>query len=547
MQNHSITLPEFFQNGMIFQRGKEIRIFGQALPGAEITAAFYETDHSGADSDFSLSKTAGDSLLSGTASADKDGHFLLTMPPLPAAENLSLSLSVRGVDELPIFLNDISFGDIWLAGGQSNMEFFLKYDQDFEAVQKLPGNPKIHMYNVPQRAFAGHNTHNKTGYGYWFRDNDTAVSVFSAPAYSFAREIQASTGVPIGIIGCNWGGSTASAWVPESVLQKEPLSIYLKEYEEAANAMPADAQKEASLTGWAFEETDQHQKDFEPLMYGMERKDQFVYMKEHAEDPVVPMGPYNMNRPGGLYHHMLSTLIPFSIKGVLWYQGETDAETKADIYDQLLTALIGDWRSEWRDDFPFLLVQLAPFGKWLSCNSKNYAIIRQKQELVAHTVPDVFLTGIMDLGSYYDIHPKQKMEVGRRLALLARGHVYGEPLLCDAPEAISAILEKDGTIHISFKNAEGLSLGNGPSEFLISSDSSLAHAIKPTAVQVSGTEVILTVDTHESLLTSASSETSGGLSRNLTVTLADQDYAEIHLQNQAGLTALPFHLPVERR
>ena len=81
MQNHSITLPEFFQNGMIFQRGKEVRIFGQALPGAEITAAFYETDHSGADSDFSLSKTAGDSLLSGTASADKDGHFLLTMPP----------------------------------------------------------------------------------------------------------------------------------------------------------------------------------------------------------------------------------------------------------------------------------------------------------------------------------------------------------------------------------------------------------------------------------------------------------------------------------
>ncbi len=529
MQNHSITLPEFFQNGMIFQRDKEIRIFGQALPGTEITAAFYEANISGAGTG---------SALSGSAMADKDGQFLLAMSPLPAAENLTLSLSVKGTDEPPVLLSDISFGDIWLAGGQSNMEFFLKYDQDFEAVQKLPRNPKILMYNVPQRAFAGHNTHNKTGYGYWFCDNDTAISTFSAPAYSFAREIQASTGVPIGIIGCNWGGSTASAWVPESVLQKEPLSIYLKEYEEAARAMPADALKEASLTGWAFEETDQHQKDFEPLMYGMDRKDQFVYMKEHAEDPVVPMGPYNMNRPGGLYHHMLSALIPFSIKGVLWYQGETDAETKADIYDQLLTALINDWRSEWKDDFPFLLVQLAPFGKWLSCNSKNYAIVRQKQALVAHTVPDVFLTGIMDLGSYYDIHPKQKMEVGRRLALLARGHVYGESLLCDAPEAVSALLYKDGTIHITFKNAEGLFLGNGPSDFLISADSSAGHAIKPAAVQVSGSEVILTVD---------APEVSGGLSEDLTVSLADQDYAEIHLQNQAGLTALPFHLPVERR
>lgn len=144
----------------------------------------------------------------------------------------------------------------------------------------------------------------------------------------------------------------------------------------------------------------------------------------------------------------------------------------------------------------------------------------------------------MDLGSYYDIHPKQKMEVGRRLALLARGHVYGESLLCDAPEAVSALLYKDGTIHITFKNAEGLFLGNGPSDFLISADSSAGHAIKPAAVQVSGSEVILTVD---------APGVSGGLSEDLTVSLADQDYAEIHLQNQAGLTALPFHLPVERR
>ena len=528
MNRHSITLPTFFKSGMIFQRDKEIHIYGDAAPLAAIAADFYSADNS----------TSGrlHPILSGKANADASGHFLLTLPPLPASESLSLQIYAENTGEPPILLTDISFGDIWIAAGQSNMEFFLKYDKDFEAVSRLPRNPEIHMFNMPQQAFCGHSSHNRSGYGYWFRDDDSAVNTFSAPAYSFAREIQEAAGIPIGIIGCNWGGSSASAWVPEEVLQKPPLDTYLKAYEDAVRDTCSDAIREVSLAGWTFEDSLQHSIAFEPLLYGISRAEQLTYMKEHETDPVIPMGPYNFNRPCGLYEQMLSSLIPFSIKGVLWYQGESDAGELAPMYDKLLSGLIRAWRNKWQDNFPFLLVQLAPFGEWLSCDSKGYAIVREKQELTASTLPDVFLTGIMDLGSYYDIHPKEKMEVGRRLALLARGHVYGEPILCDSPKAVSASLTEEGTILVSFAHAEGLNPGKGGSDFLLHTEGKDPQSVPPAAVKINGTDVILTPPDTLSL-------TDGPCS----VSLGYRDYAEIHLQNAAGLTALPFQLPVQRR
>ena len=142
----------------------------------------------------------------------------------------------------------------------------------------------------------------------------------------------------------------------------------------------------------------------------------------------------------------------------------------------------------------------------------------------------------MDLGSYYDIHPKEKMEVGRRLALLARGHVYGEPILCDSPKAVSASLTEEGTILVSFAHAEGLNPGKGSSDFLLHTEGKDPQSVPPAAVKISGTEVILTPPDTLSL-------TDG----SCRVSLGYRDYAEIHLQNAAGLTALPFQLPVQRR
>jgi sialate O-acetylesterase len=519
MDAKKLQLAEIFQSGMMLQRDKEIILWGEAPAGVAVTAGLYPSG-------------ASEPAVSGSGQADENGDFKLTLPAQSTGKGFSIRLTAGAEDSGILILDDIIFGDIWLAAGQSNMEFFLRYDKDWEKTKQLPRNPKIRMFNMPQRAYEGHTTHNKAGYGYWFDDSDAATEYFSAPAYSFARNVQEATGVPIGLIGCNWGGSSASTWVPEQVLQNPPLNSYLKEYEDAVAGISEEKLKADSMAGWAFEDSEQHGKDFEPLVYGRDRDWQLTYMKQHAGDPVIPMGPYNFNRPAGLYHTMLSKLIPFPIKGALWYQGESDSADRAPYYDKLLTGLIEDWRREWNDPFPFLQVQLAPFGEWLDCNSAGYALVREKQETVADTVPDVYLASIMDIGSYYDIHPKEKMEVGRRLALLARGHVYGEQgLVCDAPRAVSATLNGSGQIDVAFQHAEGLTIDGQKSDWSITVN---GQEILPTDTTVQGSHIILTLPQP---VTDSSTP--------LYVSLGHKDYAEIHIHNVSGLSVMPFHLKIE--
>ena len=123
------------------------------------------------------------------------------------------------------------------------------------------------------------------------------------------------------------------------------------------------------------------------------------------------MGPYNVGRPGGLYHQMLEKIIPFSARGVLWYQGESD-EGHAEIYDRLFTAMIRCWRKSFGQELPFLYVQLAPYGWWLGGTGEKYPELRRRQEMVGESVPGAYMASIMDLGMYEDIHPKHKKEVG---------------------------------------------------------------------------------------------------------------------------------------
>jgi sialate O-acetylesterase len=533
MDAKKLQLAEIFQSNMMLQRDKEMILWGTAAPGATVTAGLYAGS--------SQNETA-EPAASGSAKADANGDFKLTLPAQSAGEGFFLRVTAdlnapqlsgagQSADAERLVLENISFGDIWLAAGQSNMEFFLRYDKDWEKTKLLPRNPKIRMFNTPQRAYEGHTTHNKMGYGYWFTDSDKGTEVFSAPAYSFARNVQEATGIPIGLIGCNWGGSSASTWVPESVLEAAPLNAYLKEYEDAVAGIPEEKLKEDSLSGWDFEDSAQHGKDFEPLMYGQDRDWQLAYMEEHAQDPVIPMGPYNFDRPAGLYHTMLSKLIPFPIKGVIWYQGESDSANRAPYYDKLLTGLIEDWRKEWNDTFPFLQVQLAPFGEWLACTNDGYALVRQKQQIVSDTVPDVYLASIMDIGSYYDIHPKEKMEVGRRLALLARGHVYGEKdLLCDAPRAIRATRNGNGQIDVEFAHAEGLTIEEKKSDWVITDGT---QAMQPAEIAAAGSHILLTLP-----------QPLADQSTPLTVSLGDKDYAEIHIHNASGLSAMPFCMNV---
>lgn len=521
-QNNLLTLAPIFQSGMVLQREKPIVIWGCAPAGTTVTI---QLDYPAEQTPDTAGRRAADTeqLSEGThTEVSPNGTWRCTLSPQDAGENYRLTVLCSSPDTEPLVLENVSIGDVWLAGGQSNMEFFLRYDADWENVRKYDKNPQIHMYNVPQLAFAGH-AKDTAGYGFWFTEGEPGFDSFSAPGYSFARNIQPHLQVPIGIIGCNWGGTTATAWLDESCLSKEPLNVYLQEYEAAVKEYTPEKLEELSLKAWKFEDSPQHCADFMPLLYGRDRAWQEDYMKKHENDPVIPMGPWNINRPGGLYHEMLESLIPFSIKGVLWYQGESDSG-HADIYDQLMEALITCWRGQWKDDFPFLFVQLAPFGVWLDCDSKGYTQVRQKQELVSKTVPHTGMVSIMDIGSYYDIHPKQKMEVGRRLALLARGKVYGEDILCESPEFLSA--ERTGqTITLQFRNGGALHcIEDAPiSGFVLQQQD---KEVPIDSVVIQDETIVLRVDA----LTADP----------CTVDFAWADYAVVNVHNSAGLPIKPF-------
>lgn len=556
-----LTTTPIFQSHMVLQREKPIVVKGQAPAQAQVSVCLQTSDGTANADTFAASVFGNDQASLGS--------WQCTLPPQPACENAVLTITCDHPSCETITLTQVSIGDIWLACGQSNMEFFLRYDADWDTVKTYEKNPKIHMYNVPQLAFSGQQR-DTTGYGCWLQEGDIGFVTFSAPGYSFARNIQPHINVPIGIIGCNWGGSTATAWLDESCLEEEPLAVYLREYESALQEYTSEEMTRRSLEGWAFETSLKHTEDFMPLLYGRDRAWQEAYMEDHKADPFVPMGPYNINRPGGLYHQMLEPLIPFAIKGVLWYQGESDAG-HADMYDKLMTSLITWWRSKWNDEFPFLFVQLAPFGVWLDCDSKGYTQVREKQDIVSKTVPHTGMVSIMDIGSYYDIHPKQKMEVGRRLALLARGKVYGEDLLCESAELVSAVREQtDITDHLDCPNTQAekgkttvitLSFANcgelhrkeltydsisaapetaitdgthimtnvtdGITGFLLLQD---GREVPITSITIKGASVVLTTDA----LTDAP----------CTIQFAWADYAVVNLCNEAGLPIKPFRCEV---
>ena len=504
-----IILPQLYQNFMMLQRGKPIIIRGQARNIRQIRVSL--------ESEEPLAQMA----------ADVEGEsFSVWLPPQQAGFERTLSLYADEETEPVLRFDHINIGDIWMACGQSNMEYFLRYDADWNRVKLYPPNPLIRMYNVPRIAYAGQEKmKDLSDSGYWFAEGDRAWETFSAPGYSFAREIAEHQQIPVGIIGCNWGGTPACAWMNEETLSHEPLKIFEEEYrEEVAKYSPEELER-LSMEAEAFSNNFRSDLEWRAVMYGITWEEQVRWVKEHANDPVLPMGPWHHYRPSGLYHTMIEKVAPFAVKGFLWYQGETDSG-HADIYDRTMEALIACFRRTWEnEDLPFLFVQLAPFERWLDCDGGGYVETRIAQEKVSKTVKGAYMASIMDLGDRFDIHPKFKMEVGRRLALLARGHVYGEKILCDPPQFREAVWQGE-QLALTFDNApDGLREGRNPeSGFEVYRR---GERIPVVSLRTEEDRAILTLDT-------------GGDTDGMLLAYGMTSYCCLQLYNSAGLTPKPF-------
>lgn len=435
-----------FTDNMILQRDKPVAVWGTAAPGAAVRVTMQ-------------GRTA-------KATADRCGNWTAICGPFRTS--FCETMTVASGSEMMEYTN-AQVGEVWLAGGQSNMEFHMRYDQDFPAEQSRCANDHIRFFDYPEVSYPSQIEEAdflKTC-GFWRIAAPDQLERFSAVGYYFAKDLWEKLRVPIGILGCNWGGTPAAAWMSREAILSGGGQLLMDEYAKNEQALDLEAYERwfrSDPASWRVDQLDNPINDV--LMRGGSEEElirgfaaiglDMSQAKPEDFQPVI--GPKHERRPCGLYESMLCRVAPYTLRGVIWYQGETDGDTHPELYQSLFPALIRNWRDLWREELPFLFVQIAPLGQWLDCMGNNYVSVRKAQQHTADTVPGTGMAVITDIGMENDIHPKKKQPVGHRLALLALDRVYSRPTLCEAPTLCAAFWE-GRKLNLSFENSgDGLYL-----------------------------------------------------------------------------------------
>lgn len=510
-----IKLADIFQSGMTLQREKEIALFGVSDKESEIEV-----------------KINGNFV--GKYNLPK-GEFTVFLPAQKAAFNVKVEIIA---EDGTITLENVDIGDVWIAGGQSNMEFLLKYDKTYnENGCKVVEDEHHRFYDVPEYAYPEEAEWGfKKQYNVWRKLNNDfdSTKYFSAVGKYFTEKLREThPDVPVAIVGCNWGGTVASAWTDRETLLNTPKLKYLVEEfdRESAkidrNKLLPGAKKAAERNANATAAGAMDKIQYGNMTKSEERMMRFsmrLYAKIFKPNPYNPLSE---NRPSGLFDNMVKKILPLSCKGIIWYQGESD-EIRADIYDISLEKVIESWRKAFGQDLPFIFVQLAPFYKWLNQGEGGvrYPVLREKQEYVAKNVSGAYMASSSDSGMKYDIHPKNKKPIGERLALLALHNVYGDDVECDAPE-IDSVERGEKEITLKFKNTYGgiKLVGEKINSLSVASNGTAL----PYAFEVLPESIVLRGDFAE---------------EPVTISYLYEPYYECNLYNAANIPAIPFEIKV---
>jgi len=430
---HAAIVPaSMFTTNAVLQRDMAAPVWGTADPHEPITVSI--------------------NGQSASTTADARGQWSLKLPPLAAGGPFTLTFAGHPGDTLT--RQNILVGDVWFCGGQSNMEYPLQgviwaqRPSIFKSVIASCADPMIRYLNVnedpnvtPQASFRA----------IWQELNPQTAPELSAVGYFFGRNLRKSLGVPIGLISASYGGSPAEAWVSQDALQSNPvLAHYL---EDAAKEMQKYQKDLAAYTA--------HQADYRMAKSKFDTDAAKAAGTPLPTAPVPPKKPFPMEKSAylacRLFNGMVAPVLPYAIKGTIWYQGESNTASAYE-YQTLLPALMADWRAHWgQGDFPFLIVQIAPYkpiepGPVLR---SDWAEMREAQRRIAAADGHSGLVVLTDLGEENDVHPKRKEPVGDRLALLARAKAYGETIEYSGPVLDSATVE-GARIRVHFTHAEGL-------------------------------------------------------------------------------------------
>ena len=441
-----IRLPNLLSDHAVLQRGGPIHVWGWATPGAKLTISFHDqTLH---------------------AAANDLGEWTANLMPEDAGGPYVLTIN-GGADEGKKVVADVMVGDVWIASGQSNMEMPLRgfpptaFVQNAEQEIAAADNPMLRLLLVRHKSS---DVPLQDVDGQWSLCTPQTASEFSAIAYFFGKEIAATEHVPIGLIDASWGGTPIDSWVSLDSLGNDPALVSAF----SNRAKFADRQKNLQA------------------MIAAEKNADAAALAAGKPKPVHPWHPDEVSwLPAGLYNGMIAPLSAESIKGFLWYQGETDSSPeRAPHYSMLFPALIQDWRAHFRQgSLPFLFVQISSFHS----PGEEWGVIRDAQRrtlFVANTAMAVSL----DVGNPDNVHPADKQKVASRLALAARGLVYGEHVEYASPLFREATTEP-GAIRVWFDNANGLNSDGKPlGGFELAGKD---HQFIPAAAAIQGNTIVV--------------------------------------------------------
>ena len=370
-----VRLPGLISDHMLLQREAPARIFGNADPGEEVSVTF-----------------RGQTVQTVTNALGRWEVWLRPLSPGPAAD-----MTIRGANTITVA--DVLVGDVWVGSGQSNMQWAVRQSDSAEAEIAAAACPRIRLFSVPRKSSP---VPVEDVAARWTVCSTESIAEFSAVLYFFGRQMHQDLEVPIGLVHASWGGTPIPAWISGPALTGRPtLAPFLTHWAGVIAQYPANmARHQQALSRWEASGST-------------------------GPRPGAPLGPGHAHEPASLYNGMIAPLVKYTIKGALWYQGETEAgRAQGHIYGEALMTLVHDWRRAFgQGDFPLYWVQLANYGG----AAKNGHWMRvQEGQVQATALRNTGVTIINDIGNATDIHPRNKQDVGRRLAMLAQ-HRGGSP------------------------------------------------------------------------------------------------------------------------
>jgi sialate O-acetylesterase len=474
MLKAEVSVPHVLADHMVVQRDQPVHVWGRGTVGEGVAVSFRGAKQA----------TVVDDL----------GNWSVTLPPGAAGGPYTMDIVASNT----ISLKDVLVGDVWVASGQSNMEFEMwKLAHPDEAIAAV-NDPEMRLLNVDKKpsAYPRYDTEMTA----WAAATPATVRDFSAVAYYFAREIRSKEHVPVGVIESSWGGTVADAWTSLDALSRD------------AGLMPVFAARARMIDA---EERNRQSQAFE----------QKSIAEAKAAGRPVPTFPWHPGldswAPGELYNGMIAPLTGVGIRGVIWYQGESNsALERAPLYDRVFATMIGDWREKWREgDFPFLFVQIANFK---STPQEDWATVRDAQRRTL-ALKNTGMAVTIDIGNPDNVHPVDKLDVGVRLSLAARAIAYGEQVEYSGPLFREA--DREGSaLRVRFDHAAGglVVKGQGLEGFEVAD---VMGDFVPATARIDGDSIVVS---------------SEKISHPVRVRYGWENNPVCRLYNAAGLPASPF-------